>query len=326
MRRVVVVATGGTIASQKNAAGTATAGISGHDLVAAISLPLGVTVEVEQLFLLNSFNLSIADMEVPARCLQTILSDPGVHGFVVTHGTDTMEETAFLQSLFLDSDRPIVFTGAQRTPEQSESDGLRNLHDAITVAADEACRDLGAIIVFDGTVWPAAKTRKTRTLATAAFDSDSGPLGVIDQGAVTVLRKPTPYSRFDLGQFAPVRVDIVQSYPGVDAAALDAVVKAGTAGLIVEGMGVGNVGQVLAASVVTLLKRGMPVILTSRVPAGLVAGTYGDGGGADLVAAGAILGGRYRSPQLRILMAVAPGSSRSTQTALASLTNFLPAR
>jgi L-asparaginase len=326
MRRVVVVATGGTIASQKNEAGTATAGISGHHLVAAISLPRGVTVEVEQLFLLNSYNLSIADMEVLARRLQSILYDPGVDGVVVTHGTDTMEESAFLRSLFLGSEKPVVFTGAQRTPEQSGADGLRNVQDAITVAADEACRDFGTIIVFDGTLWPAGRTRKTRTLATAAFDSESGPLGVIDQGAITIFREPTPNSRFDLGQFAPVRVDIVPSYPGVDAAALDAVVKAGTAGLVVEGMGVGNVGHVLAGRVTTLMKQGMPVILTSRVPAGLVAGTYGDGGGADLVAAGAVLGGRYRSPQLRILMAVALGSSGSTQAALASLNDFLSPR
>lgn len=325
MRKVVVVATGGTIASRRNAAGASVAGVSGRDLLASTTFPEDVTVEVEQLFQLNSYNLAIEDMTVLANRLQQILADPDVHGVVVTHGTDTMEETGFLQSLFLDPARPVVFTGAQRTAERPGADGTRNLQDAIAVAADEGSRGIGVVIVFDGTVWSAPGTRKTQTLATAAFDSELGPLGTIDRGTVTIARRPNPLPRFSLAGFTPehTRVDIVQSYPGVDTVALDAVVQAGAAGLVVEGMGVGNAGRVLTGALTALMRRGMPVILTSRVPAGLAAGIYGDGGGADLLTAGALLGGLYRAPQLRILMLVALGTSDSVEAAHTALANFL---
>lgn len=325
MKRVVVVATGGTIASQPAADGATVASITGQELLAGVSIPAGVVVESEQLFQLNSFNLAVTEMTVLAHRLQAILSDPQVCGVVVTHGTDTMEETGFFQSLFLDSTKPIAFTGAQRSVGLPGSDGPHNLEDAIAVAADDSSFGLGVVIVFDGELWSVAGTRKVRTLATAAFDSELGPIGTIDRGAVTIQRHAAPHPQFDLASFTSQhrRVDIVSCYPGVDAVAVDAVVEAGAAGLVIEGMGVGNVGRELADTLTTLMKSGMPVILTSRVSGGLSAGIYGNGGGADLVKAGALLGGLYRAPQLRILLLAALGTSKSARAAAAAVSNFL---
>lgn len=323
MARVVVLATGGTIASMQNCEGASVASRSGETLLAETSVPPGVTVHVEQLFQLNSYNMTIDDMTILANRLRSVLVDPGVDGVVVTHGTDTMEETGFFLSLLIDPSRPVVLTGAQRSG--SAGDGPANLRDAIAVAAAPASRVVGVVIVFAGTVWSAPATRKTWTLAAAAFDSESGPIGTVGGAGVEISRRPAPIQRFDASPFVSegVRVDIVTCYPGVDAVALEAVVGAGAQALVIEGMGLGNSGRALLPAITTLMERGMPVILTSRVPNGPAAGTYGDGGGADLVRAGAILGGLYRAPQLRILMLVALGTSHSVDAARTAVSEFL---
>ena len=325
MARVVLLATGGTIASTQNNDGASVARRSGETLLSETTVPHGVDVHVEQVFQLNSYNVTFDEMAILANRLRSVLAEPDVDGAVVTHGTDTMEETGFFLSLLIDSERPVVLTGAQRSGDESDADGPSNLRDAIAVAADPASRGVGVVIVFDGNVWSVPATRKTWTLAAAAFDSELGPIGTVNRGEVVITRPAAGIRPFDSSGFASdgLRVDIVTCYPGADAVALDAVVAAGADGLVIEGMGVGNAGRALLPAVTALIEGGMPVILTSRVPHGPAAGIYGDGGGADLVRAGAILGGLYRAPQLRILLLVALGCSGSVDTARAAVSAFL---
>lgn len=319
-----MVATGGTIASTPTGGGSV-AGLPAQHLLEAITLPSGVTVDAEQLFQMNSFALTIEHLAALARRVRQALADPDVDGVVVTHGTDTMEETAFLLGLFLDPARPVVFTGSQRTPDQPDADGARNLLDAITVAADAASSGLGSVIVFDGAIWAAAGTRKAHTLDLAGFDSEWAPVGTVRGGAVAIARRPAGHPLFDLDAFAPARVDIVPAYPGVDTVALDAVVRAGAAGIVLEGMGAGNVGRPLADAAAGLIDAGIPVVLSTRVARGPTAAIYGGGGGADLLASGAILGGRFRAPQLRILLAAALGCCGSPAEASSAVTAYLGA-
>lgn len=318
------MATGGTIASAPGARGSV-AGLSARHLLGAITLPDGVAVEAEQLFQVNSFALTIGQMGELARRVRSAIADPAVDGVVVTHGTDTMEESAFLLSLVLDPATPVVFTGSQRTPDLPGADGARNLRDAITVAADAAATGLGTVVVFDGAIWAAAGTRKAHTLDTAAFDSEWGPVGSVAHGVVSLPARPAghPLLPLALDAATPARVDIVPSYPGADTVALDAVIRAGAAGIVLEGMGAGNVGRPLADAVAALVADGIPVILSTRVARGEVAAIYGGGGGADLLAAGVILGGRFRAPQLRILLAVALAGCGSPAEATAAVRLFL---
>lgn len=326
MKTVVILATGGTIASAHNAAGDAVAALPGNDLLNSVIIPPGTRVVVEQLFQLNSFNLTPADMAQIARRVQQLLTDPEVCGCVITHGTDTMEETGFFLSLFLESTKPVVLTGAQRSPGDLAPDGARNLQNALSVAADEGSRGLGVLIVFDGELWHAPATRKAHTLSSAAFDSPLGSIGSVLGGEVLVSRRPVLHPTFALGQLTVgtmPRVDIVSCYPGADTVALGAVIDAGAMGLVIEGMGAGNPGRDVVQALVPLLEAGMPMILTSRVAAGRPAGIYGGGGGAELVRHGAVLGGLYRAPQLRILAMAALGATDSPEQALAAITHFL---
>ncbi|MEO6943342.1 MAG: asparaginase [Lacisediminihabitans sp.] len=309
--RVLVLATGGTIASRRSDRGPSVATDTAGDLLARFhsvgnSKSLnGVTLDAQDIMLVGSYLLEPEDMlEIARRVRQGLLSEDVV-GVVVTHGTDTMEETAYLVDLVHDDARPVVFTGAQRPADAPDTDGPRNLADAVAVASHESARGLGALIVFDGQVFAAAGTRKTNTLASAAFSSTiSGPVGYVRQGCFVLTsapRRPVPLELESLS-LAGVRVDIVPFYPGADATAFRAVEAAGATGIVVEAVGAGNVNPRFCAEVTRLTAAGMVVAFSTRVAAGPVAALYGAGGGSDLVDAGAVLIATLRPPQARILL------------------------
>ena len=167
MGRVHLLATGGTIASCRTDGGLSATTPAAGLLAAAGPLP-GLEVTVSDLTTVPSFALTGADVRGLLREVRRQLGD-GVDGVVVTHGTDTMEESVFLADLVHDDPRPVVFTGAQRPFDAPAPDGPANLADALRVAADPAARDLGALLAFDGLVFAARGVRKVETLRGAAF-------------------------------------------------------------------------------------------------------------------------------------------------------------
>jgi len=270
-----------------------------------------VDVQVQDIFKVLSFLLQPADMLEIARRIRSGLADETVAGVVVTHGTDTMEETAFLADLVHTDQRPVVFTGAQRSADAPDSDGPRNLADAIAVAACDDSRGLGAVIVFDGLIFAASGTRKTQTVAPAAFASSSvGPIGRVRDGTVVVDAMPKRAAPIALDSIdlTGVAVDIVPVYPGASTDALHAVIAAGAAGIVLEATGAGNANLQFCREVAQLTARGVVVALSTRVAAGAVTPLYASGGGVDLVAAGAVPVGTLRSSQARMLLLTLLGS------------------
>jgi L-asparaginase len=304
MPRVVVITTGGTIASRTGPDGSRVAGATGAELLGGVSLGRDdVDVEMRDVLRVNSYAMTVAQMWAVVGAVIETLADPDVAGVVVTHGTDTMEETAFLVDLFHDDARPVVFTGAQRPADSPHSDGPLNLRDAILAAADPATRRLGVLVVFDGLVLPARGTRKVETLASAAFAApQTGPLGRVAEGSVLVLSKVGRRLALPRRDLRPVRVDIVALYPGADATGLHAHVAAGATGLVLEATGLGNSNPGVVAAVSALTRGGITVVLSTRVHSGPVLGLYGNGGGHDLLAAGALSAGVFRPSQARILL------------------------
>jgi len=322
VRRVDLLATGGTIASRARAAGGAIATDRGDDLLSSLTLPAGVQVTSRDAMRLNSFAMTPADMKTVLDQVVVSFSSPEVDGVVITHGTDTMEETAFLVDLFVSDERPVVLTGAQRSADAVDSDGPRNLRDAVAVAAAEAARGLGTLIVFDGTIFPARGTRKTHTVAEAAFSCPDGHrLGeMIDSSPVISARPyrgtPMDPSAFDVEN---IRVDIVSVYPGCDATAIDAAVSAGARGIVLEASGAGNANPTICDAVSRLTASGVAVVLSTRVHAGPVVALYGGGGGTDLVAAGALPAGLLRPSQARMLLLALLGTQASREDMIAAL-------
>ncbi|MBM7805189.1 L-asparaginase [Geodermatophilus bullaregiensis] len=310
MPLVTVLATGGTIATRTDDRGASTAQDSGADLLTRLGHRTAAQVRVRDVVRVGSYRMTLALGTEVARAVAGELADPEVTGVVVTHGTDTTEETAFLLDLFHADPRPVVLTGAQRPADAPDGDGPRNLADAIVVAASPAARDLGVLVSFGGRVFPARGTRKGHTLAADTFGApDAGPLGRVDGDALRVERLPVRRPPFDLARFDPagVRVDVVACHPDADATGLHAFAAAGARGIVLEATGAGNANPAICRAVGELTAAGVVVVTSTRVPAGPVAALYGDGGGTDLLAAGALPAGLLRPSQARVLLAVLLG-------------------
>lgn len=326
MHTVVVISTGGTIATRRDANGTNRAVDDGAALVSRLALDPTVTIRTQDVFVHNSFLVGPREMLDLAHAVQDALTDPAVAGVVVTHGTDTMEESAYLLDLVHHDQRPVVLTGAQRAADTPDSDGVRNLTDAITVAADPRSRGIGVVICFDGLLFPARLTRKTQTLRSAAFSiPDAGPLGQVGDGRLVLQAAPVRTEPLDLNQIdiADVRVDIAAFYPGADSTALRAFVDAGATGLVLEASGAGNANPEFVETIAELTQAGVVVGLSTRVDAGPVAAIYGNGGGADLVRAGALLLGTLRAPQARVLLTVLLGTLHDPDRVRSALPGFI---
>jgi L-asparaginase len=310
---VTLLATGGTIASRSGAGGGATAQDGGADLLARLDLPAGVEVRVRDVVRVGGFRMTLDRVHGLARAVATELRDGSVAGVVVAHGTDTIEESAFFLDLFHSDPRPVVVTGAQRAADAPDSDGPRNLADAITAAAAPTTRGLGVLIGFGGQLFPARGTRKTHTVAADTFANPSGgPLGWVHGGQVGVVTAPRRGAALPLDAFDPagLRVDVVPCYPDADATALRACVDAGARGIVLEATGAGNANPAICAAVAELTAAGLVVVTSTRVAAGPVTPIYGDGGGVDLLAAGAVPSGLLRPSQARMLLAALLGLHR----------------
>ncbi len=306
---VVLLATGGTIASRADSVtGSTLAADSGASVLESAGAGAGA-VEVVDLMQKGSYLLTFQDMLAICAAIERALAAPSTRGVVVTHGTDTMEETAYLADLLHDDPRPVVFTGAQRAADHDDPDGPTNLRAAITVAMSPEARDRGALIVFDGDILSIPGTRKSETSTVKAFSNpDLGSVGTVtEDGSVRLSPAPRrsapldfPHTESNTGE--PARVDIVAAYPGADATLFRAALAAGARGIVLEATGLGNANAALCEAVRSAVLDGVVVVTSTRVHAGPVRGVYGAGGGKTLEGVGAIPSGLLRPSQARMLL------------------------
>ena len=286
---VAVIATGGTIASRRGADGASTPSLSGEDLLALVP-QINARLKPVDLMAKDSSSLTLADMQRISDAVGVELNDPAVTGVVVLHGTDAMEESSLLVHLQHAITKPVVFTGAQFTADHPNADGPSNLAAAIETALEQTNAERGVLLSFGGRCLPAWGLYKLSADAADAFRS-ARPAA---RAAALELAVP----------LADLRVDIVAIYPGCDAAHIEASLQAGADGIVLAALGSGNANPGIAVAVKRCAERGVPVVVSSRVPEGLLVASYGGGGGGhDLVAAGAIHSSTLRPGQARILLA-----------------------
>ncbi|MDH0867255.1 asparaginase [Mitsuaria sp. GD03876] len=277
----VIIGTGGTIAGASDSAtdnvGYKAGSLSVDTLVKAVPALASRSLEAEQLAQLDSKDMDHGTWARLARRVREHLDRPEVRGIVITHGTDTLEETAYLLQRVLAPEKPVVLTAAMRPATAIQADGPQNLLDAVAVAASAGVR--GVVAVVAGQVWSGLELRKTHSYRLDAFEAgpDAGPLAVVEEGALRRFRDWTTGEALGAALLpedgaAWPWVEVLASHAGADARALEAWRTAGLQGLVLACTGNGTLNQALEAPVQALKDAGVPVWRTTRCAQGRIVG------------------------------------------------------
>lgn len=308
---IPILFTGGTISMRQDPSiGGAIPALSGRDILAATrGIEEVADFEVEEWGAFPGPHMTVERMWALRNRIAEHLERPEVDGIVVTHGTDTLEESAYLNARTLSSAKPVVFTGAMRTASELGWDGPANLIDAVRVAASEESRGYGVTVAIAGRIFAGIDVTKAHTYLLDAFESPGlGPVGVIDEGEV-IFRRALPPAPPVLVPPAPaLPIDIVPAYAGADARLVDAS-RQEALGIVVAAMGRGNVPPGMVPGIERWIRAGKPVVIASRALRGRVGRTYGyPGGGRRLHDAGVIFAGSRSPQQARIDLCLALGA------------------
>lgn len=309
--RVILIATGGTISMKIDAErGGAVPRLTGAEIMEAVpGIGEVAELEVREFGRFPGPHMTIDRMWELRRAILDALGERGVDGVVVTHGTDTIEETAYLLDRSLPAAVPVVITGAMRNSSELSWDGPANLMSAVEVAASPEARGRGTMVVMDEEIVQGAEVVKTHTEAAGTFRSPNwGPLGITDKGRVLFYRESR--RKPPLQPDAPVTgVDLVKVVAGMDARLVEASLDTGARGIVLEALGRGNVPPAVVPGIRRWVDAGRPVVVASRSARGRVLDTYAyPGGGHELREMGAIFADHMSGQQARIELMLALGT------------------
>ncbi|HDF4682126.1 TPA: asparaginase [Staphylococcus aureus] len=306
MKHLLVIHTGGTInMSQDQSNKVVTNDIN------PISLHQDVINQYAQIDELNPFNVPSPHMTIQhVKQLKDIILEAVTNkyydGFVITHGTDTLEETAFLLDLILGIEQPVVITGAMRSSNEIGSDGLYNYISAIRVASDEKARHKGVMVVFNDEIHTARNVTKTHTSNTNTFQSPNhGPLGVLTKDRVQFHHMPYRQQALE-NVNEKLNVPLVKAYMGLPGDIFSFYSREGIDGMVIEALGQGNIPPSALEGIQQLVSLNIPIVLVSRSFNGIVSPTYAyDGGGYQLAQQGFIFSNGLNGPKARLKLLVA---------------------
>jgi L-asparaginase len=275
---VIILATGGTIAGQasnRSAIGYEAGKISGADLIAAVpGLDHLAVVSAEQISSIGSQDMNDKVWFDLAKRIKAIFAGNQADGVVITHGTDTMEETAFFLSLVMNVDKPIVLTGSMRPSTAISADGPATRYEAVEVAASPQTRGRGVLVVLNDTIHSARLVTKSNTTSVETFISpNGGPVGYVDPSSI---RFTTPvlasaHAPYALPETSPQpQVDIIYAHSNMNTTQVDDAIGHGAKGLVLAGVGDGNAAQAAIDELAGAAKRGVVVVRSSRVGSGFV--------------------------------------------------------
>jgi L-asparaginase len=308
---IVLVFTGGTISMRHDpVAGGAVPALAGRDILELVpQLEQIADLEIDDFGAFPGPHMTTERMWELRNVIVRLVKRSDVSGVVVTHGTDSLEETAYLVARSVETEKPIVLTGAMRTASDLGWDGPANLGASIRVAASQEAKGFGVLVVMNDRIYAGLDVTKAHTHMLDSFESPGlGPLGVVDDGRVIFRRAlPSPSEVLDPDRLGGP-VDIVYAYAGADSRLLDAARVDGQ-GVVVAGMGRGNIPPAMVPGIERWIRERKPVIIASRALRGRVGHTYGyPGGGRRLHDLGAIFAGNRRPQQARIELMLALGA------------------
>lgn len=320
---IVLITTGGTIVSKKAAgSGLAAAEMGGDALMSSLA-GFGATgnVEVVDAIKVSSPQLGLEDWRMLHGVASTALARPDVQGVVITHGTATMEETAWFLDLTLDTTKPVVMTGAQRNASEPDSDGPRNLFNALRICSAAGPLGGGVMVALNDSIHAAREVTKSQTLNVETFNSGVwGSLGHVRADRIVLHRKPLRRLHVPLLPTGIPPVVIVPMYVGATRDLIDAAVAAGVRGIVVEAIASGHVNQALQDGIFDALAKGVAVVVATRIPSGGTRVGYSfPGSSYHLVEHGAVLSDDLSPWKARILLMLALQNGWNTQKALHGL-------
>lgn len=310
--KVCIIFTGGTISmTVDDEIGAAIPTLSGEQILSMVyNIDKIADIEVINFCEIPGPHMTIDKLLELKKLIVNKLGEEEISGVIVTHGTDSLEETAYFLDLTINHEKPVVVVGAMRNSSELGYDGSSNLAAAVCTAISPKARNKGVLVVLNNEVNAAAEVTKTNTLSLNTFQSPYGPLGIIDTNDFIVYREIAYRHHIDTN-LVERRVDLIKTVIDMDDRLIRSAVDLGAAGIVVEAMGRGNVSLKVLEGIRYAISKGVIVVIVSRCNSGRVFESYGyTGGGKELSDLGAIMGGDMRGPKARLKLMLALGKTR----------------
>ncbi len=315
MKRIHIFATGGTISAEGPAGQTAGYHDGAFDITSLINGVTGIStladLDGEQIFNISSDDVTYANWITLADRINTLAEDPSIDGFVITHGTNTMEETAYFLNLTVKTDKPVVMTGSMRPATANSADGPQNLYEAVALAASDAARGLGVLVVFADGIFSADRVQKTNCFRPAAFDGrDFGCIGYMQDAVPVILQHPakchTLQSDFSTKDLSPLpKVEIAYFYADADPGILTYLASKAD-GLVIAGAGSGLMSKPWKKEIQRLSAQ-LPIVRCTRIGNGIVSHDHCD------ITLGTIYGMAHSPVKARILLSLALAKAKDKE-------------
>jgi L-asparaginase len=306
MKNILLLHTGGTIAMKEDRQNGAVSQADGHPLHDTLStFDSFANIIAEEIFQLPSPHITSNEMLFLKNRIDWAAEYENIDGVVITHGTDTLEETAYFLDLTVRTSIPVVLTGAMRSSNEIGADGPYNLLSSLKVAASDAAVGKGVLVVLNDEVHTAKNVTKTHTSNIATFQSPQyGPVGIVTKRGVFFHHVPINRENFVVNQISK-KVMLLKAYAGMDSSLLNALIDMEIDGVVLEALGQGNLPPATISGVSKLLQHKIPIVLVSRCFNGIVQDIYGyEGGGRQLKELGTIFSNGLSGQKARIKLMV----------------------
>ncbi|WP_165000389.1 asparaginase [Anaerophilus nitritogenes] len=308
MHKVAVIFTGGTISMKIDPRiSAAIPALSSEEIMSMVTnIDKYADIEIVNFARIPGPHMTPQRMMELSKLVKKLVKRDDITGIVITHGTDSLEETAYLLDLTINSQKPIIIVGAMRNSSELGYDGSSNLSAAICTAISEQSKHKGVLIVMNNELNAASEVTKTHTLALDTFKSlEFGPLGIVDNDEAIFYREITKHIHIET-ETIEERVDLIKAVAGMDSRLIKFCVDSGSKGIVLEAMGRGNVPPMMVEGIEYAVSHGVVVVMVSRCPMGRVLDTYGyEGAGRTLRNLGVILGGNLPGQKARIKLMLA---------------------
>ncbi|MBA9027228.1 L-asparaginase [Peribacillus huizhouensis] len=311
-KNVLIIHTGGTISMMEDSAGSVKLADENPIKKTSETIRDMANFIVKEPFNLPSPHITAIEMLSIKKLIEESIQKQSIDGVVITHGTDTLEETAYFLDLTIQTNIPIVVTGAMRSSNEIGSDGLYNFISSIKVATCDQAIDKGVLIVLNDEIHTAANATKTHTSNVSTFQSPQyGPIGIVTKGAVFFHHQPIHREKYQMKSVSK-RVTLLKAHAGMDSALFYALKDINIDGLVIEALGQGNMPPETLKGIEGLLAANIPVVIVSRCFNGIVQDVYGyNGGGKHLKDMGIIFSNGLNGQKARIKLLIALHNTES---------------